>query len=635
MPTFTTAFSQVLTSNQPGWMNYTLRQRLGSALFAATGDTVRITFRSSDLGGLSITRAFIGTKGVGTYDFASAPTPITFDGGSVTKVVGATTDVVTDEIPFVVDGINDVIISIYFASGVASNIKRITPHATDYGAGFRAGDFADTLATSFSNDSTGIMVQLFEVATVGGGGGGETPVNLSQAPLLVMRDATVKDALVSQLATLVLTVPGQAANLSQAPLLIINEPLQRSKITQAPIITAWQPKPIPLPLPIVPEVPVKEGWQFSTVVTEAERGKEQRSTLRGNPRINMSFSALLLSDLDRLEAYKLLSKFVKQAFAYPLYQYSATVTQAALIGDTKLYFDPSETDLRAGEALALVHPTFDTTHYTTVVSVDLDGATVEPLTLDVGRNWKACPAAEFRVPPIVGLSMEATTGNFSLSMTTTGVRSVLRPDQPTGLVSIVDGLPLLDEKQLASNDVDEEFDQNVSWLDNGIAAPVARTSWPVPFISGERNFLAHRYGSATGLDYWREFASLVRGRLKPFLLPTYRNDLPVSETPLVGALSFVTSNIHFFEFWRSRAWQYLLLTTNTGSVLNRILEVLPNYDANGDPVTLTIKVASPITSVDNLVVSYVNRCRLDSDEISLLHGPVDTIVSLKVRTVEE
>jgi len=442
-------------------------------------------------------------------------------------------------------------------------------------------------------------------------------------------------ARITQVPLLVVNLPNQPTRVTQLPFLVVSLPAQGAFVTQVPHLVVWTPTPIPLPLPIVPEMPVMETWEWKTTLNIAERNKEQRSALRAHPRMGMSFDAYILNDQDRQTVYQMLFKYIKQTFNYPMYHYSVKLDAAASAGATKLFFNPAHTDLRDGEVVALFDPHLEKTYYLILGAVDADGANLTTaLPYDVPEYFMICPAPRFLIQN-PSFSMNSVDGGLTMNLEGAQVRNVLRADQSTTL-TLIDGMPLLEVRPLADSSVDENFDQNITWVDNKIANPEPKTNWFSPLISGEREFLVHR---PAGLDFWRAFANALRGRQNPFLLPTFREDLPLYSTPALGATSFQTSNVQFFDFWRSKAWRYVRIQSDAGVIYRKINEVTDHYDADGNPIYMTVKLSASIGAGaganSNMVISFVNTVRLDSDTITLEHGPVDTVLSMKVRMIEE
>lgn len=476
-------------------------------------------------------------------------------------------------------------------------------------------------------DQDAIAADFYDWQTTGGT---SQPVSITQAPLLVV-DLT-----------------NQPVHVTQVPILAISLPFQPARITQAPILVPNHPTPVPLPLPIIPEVPVTETWNYNTVINIADLAKEQRSSLRPHPRVGMSFTAYTLDEDDHRDLYQMLFKYIKQEFYYPHYVYSTKMQAAAAVNSTKLFFNPAHTDMRVGEPVAFVDPqTHETVLSTTidtaslaprvikVTSVDMDGVTFsEPLSFEVPAHWMVCPASDFRFRMRPGFSMQSISGEVKLDIETTDSRDVVRPGQNVVLPTI-DGIVILDKRPLANTSVDDNFDQNVTWLDNDINKAEPRTLWPTPYIGGAREFLAHR---PTDIDFWREFADTIRGRWKPFILATYRDDLPLVAVPALSATVLVSSNVQFFDFWRSKAYQYIRIERPNGYIYRRINEVTMNYSAGGAPESINIELNSSIggSAGDNDItkVSFANTCRLDDDVIKLDHYEVDTFVSMTVRTID-
>jgi hypothetical protein len=439
----------------------------------------------------------------------------------------------------------------------------------------------------------------------------------------------------TQLPVLVLDNSPQPSRLTQLALLVLNLPKQPNRVTQLPVLALDTPQPIPLPRPVVPEVPVTEIWSWKTVLSISEGSREQRAALRQYPRYSMRINALILSEADRRDVFQLLFKFIDREMLYPFYQYSAVITADAVAGSSNLLFDVARTDLRNGETVALFDPQMDETHYLTLGVVNAGGATLaKPLGFSVPAGWLVCPAIPFRVPVSVGLNMRALDGSLTLAMESTRPRAFQRPGAAPGLV-MLDGMPVLHNRPLA-NDVDEELEQNVEWLDNETSIPIAATNWPVPFVSGKRTYVLKR---PADMDYWRGLADALRGRQNPFLLPTFRDDLPLSAVPVLNTAFIETSNIQYFTFWRQKAYQYIRIASANGFIYRRVLEAICNYDAMGNPLTVTLKLNNSIGNVagDNVIdrVSFMYICRLNSDDITLTHGQLDTTLTLEFRAVNE
>lgn len=447
-------------------------------------------------------------------------------------------------------------------------------------------------------------------------------------------DATYAE--VTQLPLLVIDKPESDTELTQLPVLLINLPFQDSQVTQLPLLTIFTSKPTPSPLPMIPESPVTEVWRWETALNISENGKEQRASLRAKPRVQLEFQVILLNDTDHRIIYQTLFENSDKIFNHPLYQYSAKLTAGASSPDTKVYFNPARTDIRPGEAIALFDPHENGTEiYATVDTVDADGATVtDALGVDIPEYYMVAPAPKFYFNGVPAISMESISGSVAMKVMSEAGRVQLRPSQSVSLTTL-DGIPVLTKRPLANDQVEEAFNRNVTVLDNATAPAVLRTNWTTPFISGERIFLAQR---PADMDYWRKFSDTVRGRRTPFLFPSWRDDLPLSSTPTLGATVITTTNTYYAKYFAGFSARYIMIRSRAGTIYRRVQDILIHYDNNGTPSSVDLILASSIGAGaganENMVVSLMNLCRLDTDEIVLEHYELDTLVRFSVRTVD-
>ncbi len=130
----------------------TIRNVIPKAVLTDTDGTVRVTFFHHSQATCEIQGAWIGylnTDGAG-YDFDETPVQITFDGGSATKVLEATS-ITSDWVEFVVDSTRDMLVSLrYTGGGYIRMAHTITP--TGFQAYSKAGvsEEAQLVVTGYS-----------------------------------------------------------------------------------------------------------------------------------------------------------------------------------------------------------------------------------------------------------------------------------------------------------------------------------------------------------------------------------------------------------------------------------------------------------------------------------------------------
>ena len=140
------------------------------------------------------------------------------------------------------------------------------------------------------------------------------------------------------------------------------------------------------------------------------------------------------------------------------------------------------------------------------------------------------------------------------------------------------------------------------------------------------------------MDYWRKFSDTIRGRRTAFLLPTWRNDLPLYATPALSATVISTSNIFYAKYFVGASARYVMIRSNAGTIYRKVSDIVTHYDLNGQPqyvdLILSGNIGAAAGSNVNMIVSLMHLTRLDSDQIELNHYELDTIVSFNVRTID-
>ena len=455
--------------------------------------------------------------------------------------------------------------------------------------------------------------------------------NPSLASAFTYTDVQIR---ITQTPLLLLDKSNQKVHITQSPMLVVYQEKQPTRVTQTPLHVLYTPKPVPLPGPVIPEVPLLESWNWLTSLTAAFQSQEQRGRLREVPRYKLQMSVVILNEADRVKIYNMLMRFLKTVFTYPLFQYNAQLTAAAVIGGTKLFCDTSKTDVRAGEFVALFDPRLETVTYLTAGTIDSDGINLSiPLTIDIPVSWQVCPAFNFRVVPSVGLNMRNIAGDLSLVMESTNPRVFQRPGAAPTLTTI-DGILIVPERPIIN--VPETFNFGAEWFDNGTSVPDLIKEWTNPHTSGSRRYKFERRAK---IDYWRAVCDTLKGRQGVALFPTFRNDLPLRDAMVLNANTFTTNNINFFIWWLDRNYRYLAIATANGMKYRAVISVDPHYDLNGDPDYITVKLASSTgnTAGDNVIssISYMNLHRLDTDEVKLTHSEMDTVIDFTIKAVNE
>lgn len=441
----------------------------------------------------------------------------------------------------------------------------------------------------------------------------------------------IKESRLTQLPVITVDASSQQVRITQLPVISVVVAEQNTRLTQLPLSVPTIYRPVALPVPMIPRAPVTEVWAYLTVLQQARGSKEQRSRLRETPRYSIRFDFALDTEEKRRQAYDILYKYQGRYFPYPMFHHFAHITQVSLAGTNRLYFDPASTDLRVGENVAI----FSTWNMSTVMygiqELHADGATLTSnLEEDVTPVYCVAPVANFRLPSPYSLSMSSDVGEATIRIESAEDRQFQRVES-SHLLTMLDGLPLITDKFL--DDAEELLDFNTQWRDNDTSIPSPNNPWRSVFTEGMREWVFDRQ---TGMDYWRAFIDYTKGRQKPFYLATFWDDLPLAEIPAPGATEFVTSNVHADRYLNQRNCRHVRIESEAGVFYRRVNYRILNYDDEGYPISVTVRLNGNIGGSTVIKrISFVNKVRLNTDNIMLQHYTGHSTIRFDVRAVNE
>lgn len=384
-------------------------------------------------------------------------------------------------------------------------------------------------------------------------------------------------------------------------------------------------------LKTLPNEPFNEIWSWYSIMEISRNGTEQRQALRDQPRTQAGYEVMILDDDDRRLAYQQLFSFATRSVLVPFFQYTTQLEADVEEGDTRLYFDLSRSDIRAGEYLILFHPQTYQFQLVQVDSLNADGVNIlTPITFDAGMDeWEIVPGRSMRLPNKSQLGMGALDGTLAFKGESTVWRELIRPSGEVTLPEY-DDYPVLPYKPIAQNEVDETFDSDVEVIDNDAAPPEVRSTFTNPFIESTKQYLIDR---DVEMDWWRTFFDYTKGMLRPFLIPTWRDDLPLAEQPELGDNELVTTNTDYADYFAYETYKWVQIQSDAGVIYRKVEGV--NRDLLGLRLSLDDAIGMTEGSNEGLVISFLNLTRLNSDEVKLEHYINHTIIEINTRTVNQ
>lgn len=386
---------------------------------------------------------------------------------------------------------------------------------------------------------------------------------------------------------------------------------------------------------IVPDVPVKETWEFLTDVIQAYDGTEQRIALRSKPRSDIRFTVQILDLVQRREQYNILYNSTGRKAVIPLYHHGINLTQDSPIGTSRLYFESNLTQIIEGETITLIEARTEQVVIGTVDTVFADGCSITgSLGQNVGKGWFVYPSISVYLKENTGLDMSSITGELTIIGESSNPITPVRTNASPTITSF-NGLPVLNRRPLIK--ADELFDIRKEIIDNDVGLPqLIRYKDPHPTIKGTRKWLVDRYDGESE-DYFRKFFDDQKGAQKAFYMPTWLPDLTLAQgfTPSISSGLLVINEqdylVNYFPYntWKCIAIEYENLATTYHEV----------QSATQLPDGTVSLVIDPILSSDPEVVnitriSYLMRVRGD-DRFVREHFHRKSIYTWKFITVDD
>lgn len=374
---------------------------------------------------------------------------------------------------------------------------------------------------------------------------------------------------------------------------------------------------------LIPDVPVKEVWEFKTDILKNYRGGEQRISLRQYPRIRQEFDVEIIDVRQRREQYMLLRKNIVVQTIIAFYQYGTKVEGLTLAGANRFYFDPARTNARVGEFMAIVNTTTEQILLGRVDIIHLDGVTMNTsASFNVdgsAQTWVAIPCFNCTVEDGSGITMQTVTGTLSIKADTFKEPTLVRPNS-TRTFTTFDGIPHLDRRHFAG--ANEDFSHRRDVIDNETGIRDISSRDYHPEIMGTRKFIVQRNNDPEEMDYWRSLFDHLQGAQKSFLMSTYFPDLSFApgQLPLTsGSSTFIVNEGEAKAMFTDyETWKRLEIAYSNGE---RTQHVITSSSVNEDgTMNVSISPAIPVGEVyrSPVQISYLMRVRA-SDRIAWDH----------------
>ncbi len=383
--------------------------------------------------------------------------------------------------------------------------------------------------------------------------------------------------------------------------------------------------------PYRPQSEVQETLEWATDILEAYDGTEQRLSIREVPRQRIAYDIRTPSGQDDRKLRALLFDWLTRIWGVPIWFEQQPLGVALSAGATEIPCDTTIGDFRVG-SLFMIYENAElfesyeidsmTSSAITIASPLLNSYTAQAVVLPVRQGYAKAQAPQTREPSNDGrLRIEFTTlDNEDLS--------------DTSAAGTYGGKMLLDDPNYTDGSAEETWSRPVVILDNASGRILQSSRVDRARITTRKRWEPFGLAEVWGI---RQLLHAMHGSRVSFWLPTFRDDLQLTQTIGGNATSFRVQDAGFTTFVQSRRpLTDIRMTLVNGTVYTRRVT---DSEVDGSEELLTIDSAfsaSAITVAQVQRIELLMLVRIEGDKAKLKHLRAgEAIVEIDVVSVKE
>ena len=385
---------------------------------------------------------------------------------------------------------------------------------------------------------------------------------------------------------------------------------------------------------IVPEVPVNETWEWLSDLMIATDGTEQRVALRGEmPRVELNLKVKFDSSESIRRFYSDLLSSVGRLWI-PEFQYATRTTAASASGSLQVYFDGTQTDIRAGDYVLIQTPV--TAILVEIKTLNASGGLVSSaLIADIPANSLIMPGSPALIDNQTSIDRYAVNQAAETTLICKMIRqrsTLTRTGSAVTLPTFL-GSPVVDKRPLADELVKDEVSTGQVSIDNQTGLPDIISRWDYSRIGGPRTFKVNRIKAPDEMDYWKTVFAYCRGQARKFWMPTYRDDMKLAVAPSDATTTYTIEGTQYAEkIWPIITHRYIEIETASG--IHRTQITGASVTGSNTIVLLTTPLPTGAGWRSVSRISYLLPVRLNDDKVEWKHYGLESLLNLSIRTAE-
>lgn len=370
--------------------------------------------------------------------------------------------------------------------------------------------------------------------------------------------------------------------------------------------------------PYEPETPIRETLEWKTTVLTSINGKEQRISLRKNPRQLLEMMLRVEEGDTRRKLQTLLFGWQPGVFGIPIWFEARYLGTTANASDTTIYVDTRFGDFRA-QSLAIVWR--DDEHFD---ALEVNSLTDSSITFSSPITKQFLAGQALVMPLRVGLvesSIPIQRHPVNLEDLTFTV-TVQDNDSDIGDVSdfpTYNGKVLLSEpNRMSGGTIPVGLERDIIRMDNEIGPPLQSSDWPGPNYMTQKGFFCRTLERKWQV---RKLVHGLRGSQISFYLPTFYYDMEVVEDLVNSSDLMDIANIGYTRYINGQApADHIQIELVDGTVLRRQILSAAELSDSVERLTVDSIWTANVAKEDVAKVTYLRTARIADDRVTLVHS---------------
>jgi len=368
---------------------------------------------------------------------------------------------------------------------------------------------------------------------------------------------------------------------------------------------------------LIPEDEILETLEFKASVIEKSTGKEQRMKLRKNPRQFFEHDYKIIDELVRSEIDMSLAKNHHRLWAAGVWEHEVATTAAVAVGDTVIAVANTDfSDFRVGGSAAL---------FVEDGVYDLGGlAAVSTNSITFSSGVANAYPAGSRIVPMRAASIPPSFSGvrWPVGMSMLSMKFEVKDNDvslaDTSGFSSYKSKVLFDDFNFQGSTAQEGYSRKMNIIDGLVGPRYIDSSQLLSRQTGVKTFM-----TKTRADSWavRGVLHALAGRWKSFYLPTFRNDLELSQ-------KLVSSELNLYIVWigytdnanAAEPKTSVRIVMKSGTTFERdIVSSTQSIDKTTETLVVDSNWGTDIELADVSRIYFMHKTRFDSDTIRLEH----------------